>query len=298
MLSINVSTLSLDYGFDITGCSYIGKPRDNTVMYMTKKIEHQLDNLNKSRNCLVFVEDTVIVPDYLKQNNCFVSTHNPQFDYAQFVSKLSKQKEEYDRSRKYARTKDGYYLGENTSIGGNSIIEPNCIIGHDVHIGKNAQIMFGSVIKNAVVGDNFIANEYSVIGAYAFTMAHDENGHLTRIPTLGSVRIGDNVEVGAVNNISCGTAGDTTLGDNVKLDAFVHVGHDVFIDKDVEIPAGVVISGFVNIGAGAFIGVNASLRNRINIGEKAVIGMGAVVTKNVDNGTTVVGNPAKPLEKK
>lgn len=297
MYSINVSEISEGYDFEITGCSYIGNPIDSTVMYMTEKIEHQLSNLQNSRNCLVFVETSVNVPEELKQNNCFVHTDNPQLEYANFVARLHLQKVKSDRERPLKLMEGGYYLGENVRLGKNCIIEPNCIIGHDVQIGDNAQLMFGTVIRNAVIGTNFIANEHAVIGAYAFTMARDERGSLIRIPTMGLVEIGDEVEVGAFNNLSCGTAGNTVLGNNVKLDAFVHVGHDVRIDDNVEIPAGVVISGFVKIGSNSFIGVNSSLRNRITIGERVVIGMGAVVTKNVESDSTVVGNPAKPLIK-
>ena len=68
--------------------------------------------------------------------------------------------------------------------------------------------------------------------------------------------------------------------------------------KNVEITAGSVIGGFVEICEGGYVGINSVLRNRIKIGKKAFVGMGAVVTKSVEDGITVVGNPAKPFERK
>ena len=111
-------------------------------------------------------------------------------------------------------------------------IEPGCFIGHNVKIGDNARILYGSVIKNAVVGDNFLCNEYALIGANGFNMAEDLDGNKIRIPSLGYVIIGNNVEIGAYNNISCGSGGDTIIEDWVKIDAHVHLGHDVHLKKN------------------------------------------------------------------
>ena len=139
---------------------------------------------------------------------------------------------------------------------------------------KKARILSGTIINNAVNGDNFMSNEYAVIGANGFTMADDKNGNKVRIPSLGKVIICDNVEVGAHDNISRGSAGNTKLSDNVKLDAFVHVGHDAILHKNVEVTAGVIIGGFEEFGNSTFIGLNVILRNRIIIGSNAIIGMG------------------------
>ena len=116
-----------------------------------------------------------------------------------------------------------------------------------------------------------------------------------RIPSLGGVIIGNDVEVGAHNNVSRGSGGDTVLEENVKLDAFVHIGHDAHLMKNVEITAGVIVGGYDIVGENAFLGLNATLRNRIEIGDGSFLGMGAVVTKSVARDTVVVGNPAKTL---
>lgn len=295
---INVSSVCKDYSFPIYGASYVGNPQNNTIMYATKKIEYQLSKLDRVKECLVFIEDTVNVDQHLRKNHCFISSSNPSYEYAQFAIALSEVKKAQDASKKYTLTKDGYYLGEGVKLGEGCCIEPHCVIGHGVKIGNHAYIMANTVIKNAAIGNFFICNENSVVGAQGFTMSRDKEGNLFRIPTLGKVIIGDHVEVGALNNISCGSAGNTVIKDYVKLDAHVHIGHDDVIDQNTEIPAGAVLSGFVNVGKNVFVGVNATLRNRIDIGDNVLIGMGAVCTKSIESDQIVVGNPAKPFDKK
>ncbi len=282
----------------IESVSYAGKPISYTAMYITKKVEHLLCNLETAEGCLVFTEDTIEVPEGLASKHEFVMTKSPQRDYAIFVNDLAEQKKSINKSRKYVLTDGGYFLGENVSIGENAIIEAGAFIGHDTVIGNNAVIKTGARIRDAVIGDNFIACENSCVGSTGFTMADDEEGNKIRIPTLGKVIIGNNVEIGALSNVSCGSAGNTVLENNVKLDSLVHIGHDAYLGNNVELPAGVIISGFCILEENAYVGVNATLRNRIRIGKNAFVGMGAVVTKSVDDGITVVGNPAKPFERK
>lgn len=281
----------------VEGVSYAGNPINNTVMYITKKVEYLINNLENVNCCTVFVEDTVNVPTTIKQKHEIISTKTPQKDYAAFINKLYEETINQNKCRKYTTTEQGYIVGENVKLGRNCLIEPGCIIDHDVVIGDNAHIKMGSRIRNVVIGKNFIACENCTIGTNGFTMTKDDGGNIIRIPTLGKVIIGDNVEINALSNISCGTAGNTIIEDNVKIDSLVHIGHDVYISKNVEIPAGAIIGGFDVLEEGCYIGINATLRNRIRIGKNAFVGMGAVVTKSVDEGITVVGNPAKPFQK-
>lgn len=283
--------------FEINNASYIGRPISNTAMYISKKVEHLLINLKTVDNCLVFIEDNIDIPEIFKKNHCFISTKNPQLEYANYINNYSRERIQSNCKRKYNLHSAGYYKGENVRIGENCYIEPLCFIDHDVIIGDNVLIHSGSKIRNCIIGNNVIVNENAVIGSNGFTMVKDELGNNLRIPTIGKVIIGDNVEIGMLANISVGSAGNTIIEDYVKIDSFVHIAHDVIIGRNVEIPSGVIIGGFVEIGENVFIGINSSLRNRIKIGENAVIGMGSVVTKSIPSNTTVVGNPARIFDK-
>lgn len=288
-----VNSIDSNYNFMVAGVSYIGNPRENTAMYVSKKVAHLVNNLSKIKNCLVFAEDGIEVSGELKRQNCFIFCQNPQLSYAEFVNDFAEEKYSMDSKRKYKLTDAGYYLGENVQIGCGSYIEPGCLIGHDVVIGENAKILSGSIIKNAVIGDDFFCNEKAIIGSTSFTMYEDENGNKCRIATLGKVIIGNHVEIGAGNNVAAGGCGDTIIEDYVKLDGLIHIGHEARLHKNAELTAGIIVAGFADIGEKAYIGINSSIRNRISIGSRSVIGMGSNVTKNVPPDKTVIGNPVR-----
>jgi UDP-3-O-[3-hydroxymyristoyl] glucosamine N-acyltransferase len=291
----NVNKLSSSYNFDITGVSYVGNPLNNTVMYVTKKVETLVKNIGVNSNCLIFVEDGTYIPEELKKNNLFVSTKNPQKDYAEFVMQMDKIIIENNKSRKYKLTEGGYYIGENVQIGENTKIEPLAFIDHDVVIGKDSYIKAGATIRNCIAGDGLVACERCTIGTYGFTMMVDDNGDRQRIPTLGKVIIENNVEVGALTNISCGSAGNTILKSNSKIDSLVHIGHDVCIDESVEIAAGAIIGGFAVIKKNTFVGINSAIRNRKEVGINSYIGMSSAVVNDVADNNVVIGVPAKFL---
>lgn len=297
-MEYSVNTIDANYDFTVDGVSYIGSPKPHTAMYVAKKVERLIQNLEGLQNCLVFAEEGIEVPETLHVGNCFVFCKSPQLSYAEFVNHFAEEKNNAEAKRSYRLTAEGYYLGENVQIGSGAYIEPGCLIGHDVVIGRNARILAGSVIKNAVIGDDFFCNERAVIGSTSFTMYVDEEGNKQRIATLGKVIIGNHVEVGSCNNVAAGGCGDTILEDYVKLDGLIHIGHEAHLHKNAELTAGITVAGFVDIGERAYVGVNATLRNRVSIGADSFIGMGAVVTKNVEPGVTVVGNPARKFEPK
>ena len=297
-MEISVSRYSNKHSFMIKGASYIGAPRSNTAMFVSKKVGELISALSNIKQCLVFAEEGLEVPDSILANHCFVFSNNPQGAYAQFTEMFFEEEEREHNGVGYTFTEKGAFISNSAKIGEKVIVEPGVVIGPEVVIGNHARIYAGAVVKNAVIGNHVIINEKAVIGANGFTMANDENGNKIRIYSLGKVIIGDNVEIGAHDNISRGSGGDTLIEDNVKIDALIHIGHDAHLHKNVEITAGAVVGGFVDAQEGAYIGINSVIRNRVTLGAQSFIGMGATVTKSVPAGVMVVGNPAKPFEKK
>ena len=286
------------YEVELEGASYVGQPKENTFMFITKKVEHLLQNLNAASNCLVFAQTGMNIPEEINAKHKIVLSEQPQQEYAMLADFFAKERMAQEKTQKYTLTSEGYYVAPSAVIGENAYIEPNCVIGHDVVIGKNAVILSGAVLKHCTIGDDVLINEYAVVGANGFTMAEDDSGNKIRIPTLGRVVVGNNVEIGAFDNISCGSGGDTLLDDYVKVDAHTHIGHDVHLHTNVEITADAIIGGFVKAKDHAYVGINAVVRNRVDLGEGAFVGMGAVVTKSVPDHVTVVGNPAKAFERR
>lgn len=297
-MNCNITISNQKYDLEITGASYAGAPRDNTMMYISKKVGYLVENINGKKGCLIFAENGIQVRDSLKTDNFFVFSDNPQLAYAEFAAKFASEQRKQENEWGYTLNDKGYFVGHNVTIGKNAYIEPGVVIGHNVIIGDNATVLAGAVIKHAIIGNGFLCNENAVIGDFSFTMAEDAEGNKIRIPALGRVIIKNNVEIGACNDIAIGACGDTILGDNVKLDGLVHIGHEVYLGRNTEITAGAIVAGFVEMGEHSYLGVNSSIKNRIRLGENCIVGMGSNVTKAVAPGITVVGNPAKPFIRK
>lgn len=282
---------------NIIGVSYIGKPKSRTMMYLTKKIETRIVALMYADDCLVFLEDNVIIPENLIDKHTFVLCQDPAVIYTIVTRKLSYEIEAKRRKKQYLLTAGGYYVGEDVVIGSEAWIEPGVFIDHGVCIGRNVILKSGAKLRsNTVMGNNCSVGENTVIGEPAFNMAQIESGKTVPIPSFGGVNIGDNVYIGANTSISKGGADDTILEDNVKIDSNVRVGHDVHLHKEVELLACCVVAGYCEIGANSVIAVNATLKNRTRVGENCYVGMGSVVHHTVKNGVTVTGSPAASME--
>ena len=132
-------------------------------------------------------------------------------------------------------------------------------------------------------------------GSDGFGYDRDDTGVLHKFQSTGTVVIEDNVDIGAVNCIDKGTLGDTVIGEGTKTDNFIHIAHNCQIGKNVCITAHVEISGSVVVGDGSYFAPCASVINGVNIGEGAFIGIGAVVTKDVPDGETWLGVPAREI---
>lgn len=138
----------------------------------------------------------------------------------------------------------------------------------------------------------------AVIGGEGFGYEWDGE-KLVKFPHRGDVIIEKDVEIGANTCIDRATLeGKATLiGEGTKIDNLVHIAHNVKIGKHCLIVAGTVIGGGVIIGDRCYIGIGAMIKNKVKIGNDVTIGMGAVVLHDIPDGWTVVGNPAKRLEK-
>jgi len=123
----------------------------------------------------------------------------------------------------------------------------------------------------------------------------DENdGIWHRIHSLGGVEIGDDVEVGANSTIDAGTIRATRIGDGVKIDNLVQVGHNVVLGRDCLLCAHAAVAGSSVLGARVILGGKAGVADNLVIGRDVVAGGGSVILSNVDDGTFVSGHPAQP----
>lgn len=282
---------------NIIGVSYVGKPKNNTIMYLSKKIESKLLLLSSIKDSVIFIEKGINIPNNIKKNNIIIISNNPVNSYTNAVASFYERILQNNRKRQINISDKGYFIGENVKLGKNVNIEPGAFIDHDVEILDNVYIKSGAKIRyGTIVGRNSIIGENVVIGESAFNTTKDDKGILIMVPCFGKVVIGNNVYIGANTVVGRGGADDTIIGDNVKIDSSVKIGHDVYLHNGVEVIGASIIAGYCEIGRNTVIAANATIKNRLFIGENCYIGMGSVVHHNVKSGLTVSGNPAKSME--
>ena len=191
----------------------------------------------------------------------------------------------------------GVTIGAGAQIGENVRIGPGCSIGAQVRIGP-ATVLHPRVTlyERIAIGARCILHSGAVIGADGFGFEMSA-GRYHKVPQVGTVEIGDDVEIGANTCVDRATLGATVIGDGTKLDNMVHIAHNCRIGKHVVIAAQTGFAGGVTVGDYAIVGGQVGVGDKARIESKAVIGSGAgiLTSKIVRAGEPVWGTPARPL---
>lgn len=198
-------------------------------------------------------------------------------------------------------------LAENVSIGANAVIESGVVLGDNVvigagcFIGKNTHIGAGSrlwanvsVYHEVVIGQNCLIQSGTVIGADGFGYANDR-GNWIKIPQLGSVHIGDRVEIGACTTIDRGALDNTIIGNGVIIDNQCQIAHNVVIGDNTAVAGGVIMAGSLKVGRYCMIGGASVINGHMEICDKVTItGMGMVMRPITEPGLYSSGIPLQP----
>lgn len=180
-------------------------------------------------------------------------------------------------------------------IDSSATIGPGCVVGK-VSIGKNTVLKPNVVLYDDVIlGDNCLVQAGAVIGTDGLGCMRDQEGKLLKIPHIGGVVIGNDVEIGANCQIAKGVLSDTIIKNGCKINGMCFIAHNCVLEENVWITGDTMLCGTVHVGKNATIFSNVVIRDQRSIGDNSVIGMGSVVTRDVPNGETWVGNPAKPF---
>ncbi len=186
-------------------------------------------------------------------------------------------------------------IGAGASIARGARLGAHCCIGADSHVGEGTRLHARvTVYDGCRIGARCLLHSGAVIGADGFGMARD-HGAWVKIPQVGGVRIGDDVEVGANTTIDRGALDDTVIGDGVKLDNQIQVGHNCVIGAHTVIAGCTGISGSVTIGRDCMIGGGAGFVGHISICDGVTISGFTFVTKSITRpGTYTSGMPVMP----
>ena len=172
-------------------------------------------------------------------------------------------------------------VGRGAVIGAHSVIGEGCFIGDNVTLGRQVRLYPHVVIYHGcVIGDNLIAHSGVVIGADGFGIAMDE-GRWIKIPQIGRVVIGNDVEIGANTTIDRGALDDTVIEDGVKLDNQIQVAHNVRIGAHTAIAGCVGIAGSTTIGKYCQIGGSAGILGHLKIADEVVIASFTLIGKSI-----------------
>lgn len=169
-------------------------------------------------------------------------------------------------------------VGANTHLAEGVVIGAACVIGENVVIGAHTCLASHvSICADTHIGERVIIHNGSVIGSDGFGLAK-ENNKWVKIPQLGKVQIGHDVEIGANVTIDRGALDDTTIGDGVKLDNQIQVGHNVQIGENTAIAGCTGIAGSTYIGENCMIGGGVCINGHIEIvNDVCITGMSSVV---------------------
>ncbi|MBL8201919.1 MAG: UDP-3-O-(3-hydroxymyristoyl)glucosamine N-acyltransferase [Chromatiales bacterium] len=176
----------------------------------------------------------------------------------------------------------GVVLGRGVVLGERVVLGPRTILGDRVSVGADTRLMPGVTVYAGVrIGARCVLHTGVVIGSDGFGFAREREGSYVKVPQLGSVVVGDDVEIGANTTVDRGAIDDTVIGNGVKLDNQIQVGHNVRIGEHTVIAAQTGISGSATIGARCTIGGQAGFAGHIVVADDVVIGGGTGVTGSI-----------------
>jgi UDP-3-O-[3-hydroxymyristoyl] glucosamine N-acyltransferase len=179
-------------------------------------------------------------------------------------------------------------LGARCAIGANTVIGAGVVLGDDCRVAANV------TLSHCLIGARVVLHPGVRIGQAGFGFAPDAAGPV-KIPQLGRVIIGDDVDIGANTTIDRGSGHDTEIGAGTMIDNLVQIGHNVVLGRGCILAGQVGISGSTKLGDFVMAGGQAGLAGHLTVGTAARIGAQAGLMKDVAAGETVIGSPAVPV---
>lgn len=284
----------------ITGISGIKEAREGDLCFLANR--KYLSLLKSTKASAVIVSPEVSNT----ANAALIQVENPSLAFARIMSAVGPEPVVFSPGIHPTAV-----IGKNVSLGKDVCIQPYAILEENARIGDRTVIGSGDYIGSYVVigadcliyphvtvrervkiGDRVIIHPGTVIGKDGFGFATVRGVH-HKIPQIGTVEIGNDVEIGSNVTIDRARFDKTYIGNGVKIDNLVQIAHNVNIGDNSIVVAQVGISGSTTIGRNVIIAGQAGIIGHIVIGDNAIIGGKAGVTKDIPANTHVTGFPAR-----
>jgi len=271
---------------------------------------------------ITFIKDDTLIPKVISSRASSVVTHreiqglqmpqivteNPFFAFTRFMEVITKERRDCKPGihktavvSEKARIGTGVSVGayvvieDGVKIGNNVIIYPHTFIGRESHIGDDSTVYANvSVCEGVIIGKRVVIHCNSVIGDDGFGYLQVEGRH-KKIPQIGIVEIGDDVEIGSMVTVCRAALDKTIIGSGVKIDNHSHIAHNVIIGENTMLIAYAKIAGSARIGKNVLIAEDVGVTDHATIGDGCVVGGGSNVYKSLEAGSVVWGSPAKPM---
>lgn len=186
-------------------------------------------------------------------------------------------------------------IGARARVGAGAAVHAHAVVGEECEVGAGAVLHPHVVLYRRVrVGANTVVHAGAVLGADGFGYA-TEGGVHTKIPQVGDVEIGSEVEIGALSAVDRALLGSTSVGDGTKIDNLVQVGHNVRIGRGAILCGQAGVAGSARIGDGVVLAGQAGVAGHLSVGDGVRVAAKSAVYESVGAGETVAGIPAVPI---
>lgn len=197
-----------------------------------------------------------------------------------------------------ARIEACVVIQSGASVGPGTWISPGCVLEKNARIGANTRLFANVTIgEGCTIGDNNVLHSGAVIGADGFGYVWDHDSYI-KVPQLGSVHIGNDVEIGANTTIDRGAIGNTVVEDGVKIDNLVQLGHNVHIGEHTTMSGHTGVAGSAIIGKKCILGGDVAISDNIEIADNVILtGRSSVPNSIKESGMYSSGIPAVEVRK-
>ncbi len=275
----------------------------NDICFFYDKKNKQLAQKIKAKACITTEELAPLVP----QNVITLISDNPKKAFIELVTAFYQEhkpvaKVENDANiAPTAKIGKGCYVGhgvvieDNVEIGDNCIIEANAVIARGCKIGNNCRIGNNASIAYCLMGNDCYIYTGARIGQDGFGFSVIDGRH-QRIPQIGRVIIGNDVEIGANSCVDRGALDDTIIGNGTRVDNLVQIAHNDKIGNCCILVSMTGIAGSCTLGDYVVCGGQVGLADHVNIGSGAQIGAQSGVIRDIEPGAIMMGTPTVPLK--